>query len=313
MSVWRQLSHGVRRLVNGRAADQDVADEVGYFFDQVVEEFVGKGLSPEAARRAARIECGSDVAMRETVRSYGWENVVSTMAADLRYAVRRLRASPGFTIVSVLTLALGIGSSTAIFSAVNPILFAPLPYPQGDRVCLVLEQGLRTLGTFGMYRTLAEKSHSFAALAVIRRWQPTIASADRPERFDGQRVTPGYFKVLGVAPAVGRDFEPVDDAVGGPKVVIMSDALWRRRFGADRGIVGQAIRLDDTLYTVIGVMPPGFENVLVPTASLWTTLQYDPSLPAEGREWGHHLMTVGRLQPGVGLAEATRDVHAIGR
>jgi putative ABC transport system permease protein len=313
MSVWRQLTRGVRRLANGRAADQDVADEVGYFFDQLVAEFVAKGLSPEAARRAARLECGSDAALRENVRSYGWENVVSTLLTDLRYAARRLRGSPGFTIVAVLTLALGIGSSTAIFSAVNPILFAPLPYPEGDRVCLVLEQGLRTLGTFGMYRTLDEKSHSFAALAVTRRWQPTIAGSDRPERFDGQRVTPGYFKVLGVPPAVGRDFAPIDDSVGGAKVVIISDALWRRRFGADRGIVGRAIRLDDTLYTVIGVMPPGFENVLAPTASLWTTLQYDPALPADGREWGHHLMTIARLAPGVGPAEATRDVHSIGR
>jgi putative ABC transport system permease protein len=303
----------MRILSDSRGADRDVADEVQHYFDQLVAEFVAKGLTPDAARRAARLECGSDVALREEVRSYGWEAVVSTVLADLRYGARRLRASAGFTIVSVLTLALGIGASTAIFSAVNPILFASLPYPQSDRVCLVLEQGMRTLGTFGMYRALDAKSHSFEAVAVARQWQPTIAGADRPERFDGQRVTPGYFKVFGVAPIVGRDFDPSDDRVGGPKVVIISDALWRRRFAADRGIIGQAIRLDDTLYTVIGVMTPAFENVLAPSASLWTALQYDPSLPAQGREWGHHLITVARLAPAIGLAEATRDVDTIGR
>ena len=313
MSLWRQLTRGLRVLTNGRAADRDVADEVQHYFDQAAAEFVAQGLSPDEARRAARVACGNAAAVRDEVRAYGWEQVVGTSLADLRYAARRLRGSPGFTTVSVLTLALGIGASTAIFSAVNPILFASLPYPQSDRVCLVLEKGLRTLGTFGMYRTIDSRSHSFAATAVARRWQPTITGGDRPERFDGQRVSAGYFKVLGVSPIVGRDFEPSDDRFQGPNVVILSDTVWRRRFGGDRAIVGNAIRLNDNLYTVIGIMPPEFENVLAPSAVVWTPLQYDPSLPAQGREWGHHLITVARLAPGVSVAEASRDVNALGR
>src|SRR5205085_1255089 len=159
--------------------------------------------------------------------------------ADLRYGARRLAATRSFTAITVLTLAIGIGGTTAIFSVVHPIVFGSLPYPQADRVGAVLEQyanGSRTDGTFAMYREFA-----------------------------------------------------------------------------DRAIVGREIRLDDNLYTVIGVMPRGFENVTAPSAALWTTLQYDQSLPPNGREWGHHLKTTARLRPGIGASAATREIQALGR
>ena len=316
MSLWRQLTRGLRVLTNRAAADRDVADEVQHFLDQSADGFIARGLSPEAARRAARLELGSPTAVREQVRGYGWENTAGALFSDLRYGARRLAASRGFTAITVLTLAIGIGGTTAIFSAVHPILFGSLPYPQADRLAAILEQyanGSRSDGTFGLYREFAERARSFEAIAVFRAWGPTITGADRPERLEGQRVAASYFRVLGVSPIVGRDFEPADDRFRGPNVVILSDALWRRRFDADRAIVGREIRLDDNLYTVVGVMPGGFENVTSPSATLWSTLQYDPSLPPNGREWGHHLRTIGRLRQGVGTHEATREIHAIGR
>jgi putative ABC transport system permease protein len=161
-----------------------------------------------------------------------------------------------------------------------------------------------------MYHAFGERAHAFEAIAVLKPWQPTLMGAQQPERLEGQRVSATYFHVLGMSPSFGRDFQPSDDRLNGPNVVILSDALWRRRFGGDRAILGQQVRLDDNAYEVIGVMPPGFENVLAPSAELWAPLQYDLS---QGRAWGHHLRTVGRLRPGVPVAQASLEIDAIGR
>ena len=129
MSLWRQITRGARVLINRAAADRDVADEVQHFLDEVTADFVSRGLPLEAARREARLRVGNAGVVRDELRASGWENLVGTSLSDLRHGARRLRNAPGFTVVCVITLALGIGASTAIFSAVNPILFAPLPYP----------------------------------------------------------------------------------------------------------------------------------------------------------------------------------------
>jgi predicted permease len=313
MSLWRQLTRGLRVLTNRADADRDVNDEVEHYLEQATAAGIARGLTPEEARRAARIELGGPTAVRQQVRAYGWENLVGTVLADLRYAARRLHTAPGFTAITVLTLALGIGGTTAIFSAVNPILFQALPYPDAGRVASILElgtDGSQNAGTFGMYRGLAAGARSFGAIAVLRIWQPILTGQDQPERFEGQRVSASYFGVLGVPPAQGRDFQESDDRLNGPNVVILSDALWRRRFGAARGIVGRQFALNDNSYSVIGVMPAGFENVLAPSAELWAPLQYDMS---EGRAWGHHLRTVGRLRAGVTQDQASGEIDALGR
>jgi putative ABC transport system permease protein len=166
---------------------------------------------------------------------------------------------------------------------------------------------------FGTYRELLQRSRSFESLAVLRIWQPTMTSATQPERLEGQRVSAGYFRALGVLPRMGRDFEAAEDVLNGPNVVILSDALWRRRFGADPGIVGQGVRLNDNLFTVVGVMPAGFENVLAPAAELWAPLQYDTVLRPQSREWGHHLRMVGRLKAGVPADQARQELNTIAR
>jgi putative ABC transport system permease protein len=235
------------------------------------------------------------------------------MIKDLRYGGRMLLKTPGFTLLAVLTLALGIGASTAIFSAVNPILFESLPYPNAGRITTVWDtfQGARSAVTFGTYRELMERSRSFDGLAVIRPWQPTITGPAEPERLDGQRVSAGYFRVLGVPPAIGQGFSSSDDRPDGPRVVILSDRLWRRRFAGDHDIIGREIKLDDDSYTIVGVMPKTFENVLSASAEVWTTLRYDQSLPLQGKEWGHHLRMVGRLRAESGIAQARRELDFI--
>src|SRR5512142_1199137 len=134
MSLWRQITHGLRVLTRRRAADRDVADEVEHFYAQAERELVASGMNPAEARRATRIDLGNLDLAREEVRGYGWENLVSTAMADLAFGFRQLRRNPGFTSVAVLTLALGIGATTVIFSAVDPVLLRPLPYPGASRV-----------------------------------------------------------------------------------------------------------------------------------------------------------------------------------
>ena len=280
------------------------------YLDDATSAWVERGLSPHDARRAARRELGNTVVVREQVQWSGWENAVESLAADVRYAARRLSKNPGFTALGALTIALGVGASTTIFSAVNPILFEPLPYPHADRVAMIWDRGrdgARLDVTFGTFRELQERSRSFEALAVIKPWQPTMTGASQPERLDGQRVSERYFRALGMAPIMGRDFSSSDDRPGTPPVVIISDGLWRRRFGGDLSVVGRVLMLNEDRYTVIGVMPPGFENVLAPTAEVWAAMQYDVALPPTGREWGHHLWMVGRLRQGSRSIEQARS------
>ncbi|HTE47090.1 MAG TPA: ABC transporter permease, partial [Gemmatimonadaceae bacterium] len=314
--LWRQLDRGLRVLGNRRAADADVHDEVEDYLARAVAAHVARGLSLADARRAAQMELGNTTVTRERVRAYGWENWIGTLMADLRYAARRLRANPGFAAVSVITLALGIGASTAIFSAVNPILFEPLPYPDPSRITMISDVGSDggpMAVTFGTYREIVQRSRSFADMAVFGVWGPTMIGDAEPERLTGQRVSAQYFRALGVHPILGRDFQVSDDRVDGPKVAVISDALWRRRFGADPGVVGKNVMLDDDSYMVIGVMPARFENVLVPSAEIWTALQYRTVFGPDSREWGHHLRLVARTQPDVSLDQATRELAAIAR
>jgi putative ABC transport system permease protein len=313
VSLWRQLTRGLRGLIRRSALEQDVADEVQHYIDEATADYLARGLRPDQALRAARIEMGSATSVRQQVRSSGWENTIRDLVADLRYGARGLWAAPGFTAITVLTLALGIGATTAILSALNPILFAPLPYPDAARIAAIGEigpDGSRADGTFGMYRELALRAQSFEAIAAFRPWQPTMTGQEQPERLNGQRIGASYFRVLGVSPRLGGDFQESDDRGGGPNVVIISDALWRRRFGGDPAIVGRQLMLDENTYAVAGVMPRGFENVLAPSAELWVPLQYDIS---QGRAWGHHLRAVGRLRTGVDPERAVVELNALGR
>ena len=311
MSLWRQLRRGLRALGNRAAVDRDDAEEVGHFLEESAAALRERGMSDADAVRAARVEVGSVTSLRQELREFGWEHWVDTVVSDCRYAARGLVADPGFTAVAVLTLALGIGAVTAIFSAVNPILFRALPYPYPSRVVTIWDEGSdgsRIQLTFGTERELAARSRSFEKIALWNTWQPTLRSELEPARLDGQRVGADYFATLGVTPILGRAFQEGDDRPGGPNVVILSDPLWRRRFDGDRAIIGRTIALDDIPFTVIGVMPTAFENVLLPSAGVWAPLQYDLS---QGRAWGHHLRAIGRLRPGIAPAVADRELDAI--
>src|SRR5579863_564827 len=239
-----------------------------------------------------------------------------SLLQDFHFAVRQVKKNPGFACTAIAILGLGIGATSAIFSAVNPILFKPLPYPQSSRLMMIwytAADGSRIPETFHTYREVAERNRAFESVAVADPWEPTYTGAEQPERVEGQRVSASFFRTLAVAPAKGRDFLPSDDVLNGPKVVILSDGAWRSRFGADSAIIGRDIKLDGDNFNVIGVMPAGFENVLAPSAEFWTPLQYDAGniVSQQTREWGHHLRMLARLRPEVSRELGRSDLDRI--
>src|SRR5262249_34300296 len=174
MSLWRQLSHGLRVLTHRRGADKDVADEVRHFLEEAAAESVARGLSHEEAHRAARLEVGNMDAVREQIREDAWENLVESFFADLRFALRMLRKNPGFSAVAVLTLALGIGANTAIFSLVNGVLLRPLPYRDPSRLVMVWEKnpdGTPDNVGYATYLDWKAQNKSFEQIALYSSWQ----------------------------------------------------------------------------------------------------------------------------------------------
>jgi putative ABC transport system permease protein len=309
LQFFRKLSY----LFHRQELDRDLADEMAFHREQVEAELRSDGAAPEEARSIAIRQFGNARRLREEtvdVVRFRFESVWQ----DARYAARQLLKTPAFSATAIVVLALGIGATTAIFSAINPILFAPLPYPEPRSVAMLWEHrpdGGQAFANFADYRGLVESSRSFEAVAAFKAWQPTMTGPNEPERLEDQRVSAPYLRVLGIQPAIGRDFTEAEDIFHGANVVILSDKLWRRRFSANPAIVGQPVKLDDELFTVVGVLPTDFENVVAPEVELWAPLQYNAALPPNSREWGHHLRLIGRLRGGVSRGQARSEIDVV--
>ncbi|HUO52443.1 MAG TPA: ADOP family duplicated permease [Gemmatimonadaceae bacterium] len=239
--------------------------------------------------------------------------LITSLLSDVRFAARLLARRPGFTALASITLAIGIGATTAIFSAIHPILLAPLPYPHAERIVQIWEgtdPKAPDNTTFLTMHDVAEQNRSFEAIAVYKSYSAIITGRGEPERVAGQRVSHDFFKVLGVRPTLGRDFRADEDVRDGPRVAIISDGLWRRRFGGDSAIVGAQVSFNGYQYTVIGVMPADFESIVDPTAQLWGLMQYDVSDPWACRTC-HHLRAIARLKAGVSVKQANADLNAL--
>ena len=330
MPDWdKEIRPRLARLKLAPARESEIVEELAQHLDDRYHELLSSGVSDIDAERLILAELSENELFSEL---HGVErktpsepivagtnrriNMVVDIWNDLRFGIRMLLKRPGFTAMAVITLALGIGASTAIFSAVNPILFESLPYPDASQIVTISDDfgtSDSSVGmTFGTYRELVQRSRSFAAIAVIRQWQPAMTGSGEVERLEGQRVSASYFQVLGVSPALGSNFNPSDDRPNGPSLVIISERLWQRRFNGESSIVGRQVTLNGSSSTVIGVMPRAFENVLSPRVEVWTLLQYDSALPSfESREWGRHLRMVGRLKPGVGTEAARSELNTI--
>src|SRR5215467_5505671 len=231
------------------------------------------------------------------------------MMKDVRFASRSLRQRPGFTAVIVITMALGIGANTAIFSVISGVLLKSLPYRESDRIMFVLEKnesrfkGLLPMSSLN-YRDLKEQSQSFEFMGARRPQAASLMSGERPERILGEQVTSDYFRVLAVNPLAGREVAPEEQQAGAAPVALISDGLWKRRFGMDPGIVGQTIRMDGKSVTIVGVMPNDYR----PGIEFWTPL----IINYQGADRDFHDTTVvGRLAAGVRQPQAQAEMTGL--
>ncbi|MGV3707919.1 MAG: ABC transporter permease [Gemmatimonas sp.] len=235
---------------------------------------------------------------------------MTSLQSDVQFAWRMLVRRPAFTALAVFTLALGIGATTAIFSAVNPILFESLPYPNSDRIAMIWEgrdaNDPSNVG-YSTYADIAEQNRSFSAVAAVGTANGTLTGRGEPQFLVGQRVTPSFFQVFGVQPAVGRAFSDAENVRGSDRVVVLSHALWRNRFAGDSSIVGKTVTMLENEYRVLGVMPASFENVLGPTTQFYIPLRYDRTLPQACRSC-RHLRAVALRKADVSEAQAQRDL-----
>jgi len=236
---------------------------------------------------------------------------METLWQDLRYGARSLREQPSFALIAVLTLALGIGVNTAIFSVVNAVLLRPLPYPESERLIQIGRVNRGDLSLFALsepkFLFLRDHAQSFEALTTATGAGADYYLSDESEAqyVSGLRVTAEFFRVTGVTPASGRGFTAVEDSPAGERVVVLSDQFWRQRFGADSSMIGQTIMLDDAAYTVVGIMPPGFEYLGTP--DLLVPLRVNPASQNEGHNW----TVIGRLKPGLTTEQARAELQLL--
>ena len=300
-------------------ASRDVRDEIQFHLEMRTREFIDQGLSPEDARRAALAAFGDtgaiDAELRSARATYIGERArrdrLGALRADLSFAVRTLRKRVGFTAASLATLALGIGAAASVYTIVNGVLVRPLPYPDPSRLVMVWmsdkEFGAGLPLTSGFYLDAASAAKPFASTAAFRSWSYALSAAGDAEQVQGARVTPSFFATIGVRPRLGRALNEADAEAGAPRVVVISDALWRRRFGGDPEIVGKRITMGGDPFTVVGVMPPGFafpRGAELPAAlqfgqrsELWTPLGFTER---DRRSYSlMNLSAIARLGPGV--------------
>jgi putative ABC transport system permease protein len=227
-----------------------------------------------------------------------------------------MRRTPGFTAVVLVTIALGIGANTAIFSVLNAVLLRPLPYAEPDRLVMIGERAPDGSADNVGYTTFLDwrdRSHAFEEMAVIRSWNPPGPNGE-PERISGLRVSANFFHTLGVAPIVGRDFRAQEDTPDRWRVVVLSHGLWQRRFGADPAVVGRVISMNDQPFTIVGVMPASFEPLIsehfYQRAEMWALVGYDRSLAFACRTC-EHLKALGLIKTRTPLDGARADIDAV--
>jgi predicted permease len=313
-SIWHRLAAIVRR----RRLERDLDDEIAFHLAMRESDLREDGLSGSAARAAARRRFGNVTFLKEQTRDMWLFPMLESVRQDVRFAIRTLRKAPGFTIVAVLALAIGIGGNTAIFSLVDAVRARALPYTEPERLVQlwgnVQRARVERRGTsYPDYADWRAQAKSFDDMAAFSAITATLFTTQEPERITAELVTPGYFAILGINPIRGRTIRLDEDIVGKPaNVVVMSEGLWKRRFGSDPNIVGAQITLNTRSCTVIGIMPPGFKG-LTDSADVWAPFSFMGSAEAMAERGTRGFVAVARLKPGISLAAAQSDMDAIAR
>jgi putative ABC transport system permease protein len=308
-----------RNLFRRRSRESELADEVLSYYDDLQDEYIRNGVSPAEASRRARLELGSTEQVKEQVRSARAGHFLDSLLSDTRYAIRFLGNNPGFAAAAVLTLALGIGANTAIFTVLNAVILRPLPYHDPSRLALIWTGSLQNPGArdpaAGPQLTFVlEHNRNFEDIGAIWASTAALTGLSEPEQLKAGNVTSNFFHVLGVTPQLGRDFASTDHGQGAPRVLILSNDLWRRRFAADPSIVGKPVRYQGRQFTVVGVLPRDFRLIFPTDSSVPADLQAFTPFPYDlhqlPRDLGF-LRLVARLRPGVTVSQAQSELDEL--
>ena len=312
MSFLRTVASGLRSLFGRERVDRELDEELRTYLEMETGEKMKQGMSPKDALRAVRLERGSIEAAKEVVRSAGWEFFVQTCWQDVRYGLRRLLKQPTFTGLAVVTLALGVGAATTIFSLIQNVLLDPFPYVNAERVAVVQIQDVSTVRPGGRtafplpeFLEYQEQNHVFEEVIGGGHEDVLLTTAEGPEQFDGAFVTPNTFRFLGVPALVGRGLVPEDGTPGAPPVFVMAHKMWLSRYNLDPTIIGQSFVLNGVPTTLVGIMPPRFTKF---AADLWRAVPLDRSNPDVNRR---SFRLQARLKPGVTLKQAEADLDPI--
>ena len=311
MSLVSRIRSAWRNLFSRAEVERDLDEELTAYVELLVEEKVRAGMPPDEARRAARLEAGGVERLKDDVRDARSGATIESALGDLRHAVRLLLRAPGFAAIAVLTIALGIGANSAIFSVVNAVALKPLAYPDPDRLVYITSQ-FPTLGFDKFWVSppeffeLRERSRSFEELAAYTTGAVNISDGTNPERVSAVQMTAGMFDVLGVRPILGRAFTAEQDGANPDDVVVLSYELWRRIFAGDPAAVGKTIDINGRRTTIVGIAPPGFD-LHDARAQVWRPIGLDPA--NRQNRGSHFLYLVGRLRAGVTMEQAKGDIE----
>src|ERR1700733_6354985 len=318
MDAIRMLLSRCAALFKRQSLDRDLDEELRNHIEMATEDHQARGMDKQAARTAAPRDFGGAPQTKEAYRTQRALPFLETLAQDIRFAWRQLRRSPGFTVTAVLTLALGIGGNTAVFSIVNGVLLNPLPFPHSEQLVGLheskpnFENGSISYPNFLDWRN---NNHSFSWMAVARGYSFTITGRGDAEQVNADFISSGYFSLLGVRPILGREFMQTEDQPGALPVAMISEGLWRRKFSASPSILGQTITLNGKNFSIVGGVPAslevrtqGFQNqdVYAPVPQ-WS----NSILMNRGAGLGFH--GIGRLNPGVSVEQARADMERVTR
>jgi putative ABC transport system permease protein len=306
MSLIKRL----RAMFHSDKLDRDVDEELRSHLEMRAADNAAAGMTPDEARYDAQRRFGNTTLLKEDLRAMDIIGWLDTAARDLRYALRMLRRSPGFTVIAILTLALGIGANTAIFSVINAVLLRPLPYPNSRYLVRVEEhhEGSTAYGvSYANFLDLKNNSQSLSDVAAMRWWTANLVDGGEPESVQSALVSAEYFPALGIQPSLGRAFTAEEDQPGKDNVLLIAHGLWQRRYGSDPAVVGRKIKVNDELRTIIGVMPPGFREPF--HCEIWAPLVATGDLSTNRRS--HILMALAQLKPGVSLSQANAEMQLV--
>lgn len=318
MRWWKKIRYRLRPLRNRSEVHRSIEEEMTFHLEMETRKNIEAGLSPEEARRKAVVDFGGVERFKEEVREVDGVHWIERVIGDVRYTLRMLRRNPGFTAVALLTLAIGIGASTAIFSVVDGILIRPLPFPESERLVTAWADFRGRGGpeqewfSYPNYVDLRNESETFQSLAIYGGQTWTLTGEGEAEQIVGSAVSHGMLSdVLRVAPILGRGFRPEDDLPNAEPVVLMSYEMWSTRFGQDAEIVDRRIELNGVPTTVIGVLPQGFRQPYQPQSELWSMMGFTDT-EFFGSRGSVYLRVLGRLQPDVSLEAANARAQELG-